>query len=99
MKIEIRFLTASRFHHPPISKKTNRKICVVCQAGRPCKPLRKGKECSVEKATRAAEHRRDKEVLAMFANYNFNTKHIGTRIIMHHIQANKVFGMYLLVIV
>ena len=32
----------------------------------------------------------------MFANYNFNTKYIGTRIIMHHIQANKVFGMYLL---
>ena len=38
---------------PPKGKETNRKICLVCQAGRPCEPLRKGKECSVEKAIRA----------------------------------------------
>ena len=78
---------------PPKVKKRTEKICVVCQAGRPCEPLRKGQECSVEKAIRAAEQRRDKVMLAMFANYNFDTKYIGTRIIMHYIQANKVFGM------
>ena len=77
---------------PPKIKKPTEK-CVVCQADGPCDPLRKGKECSVEKAIRAAEQRLDKEVLAMFANYNFDTKSIGTRIIMHYIQANKVFGM------
>ena len=88
------------YTHPDDHTTRTRKICVVCQAGGPCEPLRKGKECSVEKAIRAAEHRRDKEVLAaMFANYNFNTKYIGTRIIMHYVQANKVFGTYLLVIV
>ena len=54
---------------------------VVCQADRPCEPLRKGRECSVEKAFRAAEQSRDEEVLAMFANYNFDTKYIGTGIV------------------
>ena len=69
---------------PPKVKKRTKK-CVVCQAGSPCETLRKGKECSVEKAINAAEQHRDKEVLAMFANYNFDTKYIGTRIIMHKI--------------
>ena len=78
---------------PPKVKKRTEKICVVCQVGRPCEPLRKGQECSVEKAIRAAEQRCDKAMLAMFVNYNFDTKHIGTRIIMHYIQANKVFCM------
>ena len=66
----------------------------MCVLDRPCEPLRKGKECSVEKAIRAAEQRRDEEVLAMFVNYNTDTKHIGSRIV---IQARKVFSVLVIV--
>ena len=45
----------------------------------------KKKGRNVLKAIRAAEQRRDKEVLAMSANYNFATWYIGTRIIMNYI--------------
>ena len=41
---------------------------MCCLSGWPsktCEPLRKRKEYSVEKAIRAAEQRRDKEVLAI----------------------------------